>query len=73
LEDFGNVLKEIVKNSKEGRGCVMGWAMRDFKSAQPIHTSNSKKGMGCGNVFVEFYRIGSRFNLWLQWLKPPAI
>jgi hypothetical protein len=39
--------------------------------ARPIHTSNSKKGMGCGNVFsflnesrgfVEFYRIGSKFN-----------
>ena len=29
LEDFGNVLKEIVKNSKERRGCVVGWAMHE--------------------------------------------
>jgi hypothetical protein len=81
LEDFGNILKEIVKNSKERRGCVVGWAMRDFKSTRPIHTSNSKKGMGCGNVFsflnesrgfVEFYRIGSRFNFVASVAEAPS-
>jgi hypothetical protein len=43
LEDFGNILKEIVKNSEERRGCVVGWAMHDFKSERPILLATQRK------------------------------
>lgn len=45
--------------------------MRDSKSVRPIHTSNSQESHGLRQVFsflnesrgfVEFYRLGSRFD-----------